>query len=342
MNMLNRQWLLRRRPCGNVGRDDFTYHENYLPTQVPLEPGGLLLHNIIFLCAPTMRNWMDAPENNFYPSIALGDPIIAPAACEVLASRRDNITPGTRVMSFTSWQDYQCVGPDHQVTVIPDGMSYVEALGIYGLNARTGYFGLLKVGQPEAGETLVVSGAAGSTGSIAAQIGKIVGCRVIGIAGGTEKCTWLTESCGLDAALNYQEGHLRERLRDLCPTGIDVFFDNVGGEILQAAIENMARFGRIVLCGQIATYTEDGPARGPNNMMRLIYGSITLQGFLQSDYLDETDSAVAQLRQWVKEKKIVHREDIRRGFENLPTTFSSLFDGSNRGTLLALVEEKND
>jgi NADPH-dependent curcumin reductase CurA len=333
---------LRRRPCGNVRLDDFTYHENYSPTPGSLEPGDLLLRNVMFLCAPTMRNWMDAPENNLYPSISLGDPVIAPAACEVLASRRDNIAAGARVMCFTSWQDYQCVGPNHQVAIIPDGMSYVEAMGVYGLNARTGYFGLLKVGRPKAGETLVVSGAAGSTGSIAAQIGKIVGCRVIGIAGSSEKCTWLTESCGLDAALNYREGRLRERLRDLCPNGIDVYFDNVGGEMLQAAIENMARFGRIVLCGQIATYTEAGPARGPNNLMRLIYGSITLQGFLQGDYVDETDSAVAQLRQWVEENKIVHREDIRHGFKNLPMTFSSLFDGSNQGTLLASIGEKDD
>jgi NADPH-dependent curcumin reductase CurA len=211
-------------------------------------------------------------------------------------------------------------------------------MGAYGLNARTAYFGLFKVGRPKPGEALVVSGAAGSTGSVAAQIGKIMGCRVIGIAGGPDKCHWLTQVCGLDAAIDYRQGRVQERLAELCPDGIDIFYDNVGGDILQAAVENMARFGRIVLCGQIANYTKGGPAPGPSNMMRIIYGGITMQGFLQSHYADEAAAAIAQLRQWVAAGKIAHREDVRTGFMNIPEIFATLFAGRNQGTLLAVPD----
>ena len=338
MPEINRQWLLRRRPTGNVTTDDFEYRETELPDVSSLQPDELVLRNLAFLCAPTMRNWMEPPGNSLYPSIPIGDPVMAPAACEVVASARDGVPVGMRVMAFTSWQDFQHVGADHEVSPIPDGMSVIDAMSTYGLNARTAYFGLLKVGRPKAGETLVVSGAAGSTGSVAAQIGKILGCRVIGIAGGPKKCAWLTEICGLDAAVDYRNGDVTEQLRALCPEGIDIFYDNVGGEILQAAIENRAKFGRIVLCGQIATYTEGGPARGPNNMMRLIYGGVTMQGFLQSDYAAEIDSAIVQLRDWVGRGLIFQRADVRSGFKNIPQTFSALFDGGNEGTLLATTE----
>jgi NADPH-dependent curcumin reductase CurA len=335
---MNRQWLLQCRPQGNVKQADFAYREVAWPDPASLKPGELLLHNRAFLCAPTMRNWMDPPGNNLYPSLPLGEPVRAPAACDVIASARSDVPVGMRVTSRTSWQDVELLTADHSVAPIADGISFVDALGVYGLNARTAYFGLLKVGRPRAGETLVVSGAAGSTGSMAAQIGKIMGCRVIGIAGGADKCRWLTEDCGLDAAIDYRQGHILQRLAELCPNGVDIFYDNVGGDLLQAAVENMARYGRIVLCGQIANYTRGGPAPGPNNMMRLVYGSITMQGFLQSDYAVEADMAIAQLRTWVAEGRIIHREDVRTGFLNIPDSFASLFDGSNQGTLIVIPD----
>jgi NADPH-dependent curcumin reductase CurA len=338
MNSVNRQWLLRRRPRGNVEAADFEYRETEIPDSASLRPGELLLRNRVFTCAPTMRNWMNPPGNDFYPSLALGEPVLAPAACEVIASAREGLSAGARVTSVTSWQDYERIGPERAVARIPDGVSFVDAMGVYGLNARTAYFGLLRVGRPQPGETLVVSGAAGSTGAMAAQIGKIVGCRVVGIAGGADKCAWLTGTCGLDAAVDYKKDPVQERLAELCPNGINIFYDNVGGAILQAAVENMARFGRIVLCGQIASYTDASPAPGPTNMMRIIYGSITMQGFLQSNYLSEADAAIAQLREWVEAGKIVHREDVRPGFKRIPETFSALFEGGNHGTLLAVVD----
>jgi NADPH-dependent curcumin reductase CurA len=338
MTERNRRWLLRRRPVGLFEPADLEYHEAEIPLASALRPGEVLLRNRMFLCAPTIRNWMDEKGNSLYPSIPLGSPVMAPGAGEVVQSANPDVAVGTRIRTFSAWQDFHLIPAGQAVSVIPGDMTYAEAMGIFGSNTLTGYFGLLKVGRPKQGETLVVSGAAGSTGSIAAQIGKIKGCRVIGIAGGSKKCSWLTETCGLDAAIDYREGRLVDRLAEVCPQGIDIFYDNVGGEVLQAAVENMARFGRIVLCGQIGAYNSGGPIEGPRNMMRIIYGSITMQGFLMRDYVDEADSARDEIRGWVAQRLIVHREDVRHGFGNIPATFSALFDGSNEGTLLAAVD----
>ncbi|MDB6085879.1 MAG: NADP-dependent oxidoreductase [Gammaproteobacteria bacterium] len=291
----------------------------------------------MFLCAPTMRNWMDEERNAFYPSIPIGAPILAPAAGEIVASANETMTVGARIMTMSSWQDYHVIPAGNRITGIPDDLSLVEAMGPYGSNALTGYFGLLRVGRPKAGETLVVSGAAGSTGSMAAQIGKIQGCRVIGIAGGADKCAWLVNECKLDAAIDYRREAVSERLAELAPGGIDIFFDNVGGDMLQAAVDNMARHGRIVLCGQVAGYNDGTPIEGPRNMMRVIYGSITIQGFLMRNYASEANEALTELRRWIGDGLIAHREDVRHGFENIPNIFSALFDGSNRGTLLASI-----
>ena len=335
--MINRQWRLARRPTGPATPADFEYREDDYAIPA-LDDGQVLLRNHVFLCAPTMRNWMDPPGNSLYPSIALGDPVMAPAAGEVVASAHPDFPVGSRVTTFSSWQDYQVID-GARLNPIPDGVSTIDAMGRYGLNPLTGYFGLLRVGQPAAGETVVVSGAAGSTGSTAAQIAKLLGCRTIGIAGGDDKCRWLVDECGLDAAIDYKAGAVEQQLRDLCPNGIDVFFDNVGSGILQAAVDNMARHGRIVLCGQIASYNDDRLPEGPRNMMRLIYGSIRMQGFLMGDYAAEIPTALAELKKWGETGAIRHREDVRSGFKRLPTIFGALFDGSNQGTLLASIAD---
>ncbi len=338
MSAINRQWLLRRRPNGAATRGDFDYREETAPDGASLQLGELILRNKAFLCAPTMRNWMEAPGNSLYPSIPIGSAIMAPAICEVVASARDGVPVGTRVTAITSWQDFQRVESGLDVTPVPNWMSDVDALGLYGINGVTAYIGVTRIGQPKAGETVVVSGAAGSTGVTAAQIAKNLGCRVIGIAGGKEKCDWLTGEIGLDAAIDYREGDVQGQLAKLCPEGIHVYYDNVGGEILQAAIENMAVFGRIVLCGQIASYNDDGPVPGPDNMMRLIYGNIRMEGFLCLAYADVFPEARDKLREWKEAGMMVHREDVRPGFENLPDTYSALFDGSNQGTLIGLID----
>jgi NADPH-dependent curcumin reductase CurA len=340
MSTVNRQWLLKRRPAGHLNEGDFEYREAPIPSD-DLKPGEILVRNVGFLCAPTMRNWMDPPSKSLYPSIPLGQPIMAPGVARVIASQADGIKAGDRVLGLSSWQDYAVLsgGGLRRPTLIPDGIDFLEGIGRYGLNPMTAYFGLLDVGAAVSGETLVVSGAAGSTGSTAAQIGKIKGMNVIGIAGGKSKCAWLTNECGIDAAIDYKSEDVAARIAQLCPAGIDVFYDNVGGEILQAAIDNMAPKGRIVLCGQIASYDTAESAEGPRNMMRLVYGSIRMQGFLCGNYADRFDEAVNNLKAWTAAGKINYREDLRTGFENLPKSFSALFDGSNAGTLLVQIDD---
>ena len=340
MGEVNRQWLLKQRPQGSLRVDDFEYHEVPVPAG-ELKQDEILVRNVAFLCAPTMRNWMDPPGNSLYPSIPLGTPVMAPAVGRVVASAAPDVKVGTRVFALSTWQDYAIVAASalRRPTELPEGVSFLEGLGRYGLNPMTAYFGLLDVGQPKAGETLLVSGAAGSTGSTVAQIGKLKGLTVIGIAGGKAKCDWLTGECGIDAAIDYKSEDLAARLAELCPKGINVFFDNVGGDILQAAINNMAPFGRIVLCGQISSYDSDESAQGPRNMMRLIYGGIRMQGFLCGHYADRFGEAAAALRAWSKDGKIAYREDLRNGFENLPSAFADLFDGSNAGTLLVQIDD---
>lgn len=340
MSRINRQWLLARRPNGPAVLEDFEFREQGVE-QPELKEGEVQLHNMAFLCAPTMRNWMDPPGNSLYPSIPIGDPVMAPSAGRVTASAHPDYPVGSRIATISSWQDYEVLLPDERPTqVIPEGQTFLDALGIFGLNALAGYFGLLEVGQPEPGETVVVSGAAGSAGSVAAQIAKIKGCRVIGIAGGPDKCGWLVDHCGLDACIDYKRESVADRLKELCPDGINIFFDNVGGEVLQAVIENMAEFGRIVLCGQIASYNDGEAPEGPRNMMRLIYGGMRMQGFLMGHYADKFAEAVKELDAWEKQGLIKHREDIREGFDSLPRVFNALFEGKNKGTLIVQIDEK--
>ena len=341
MAKTNRRWLLKQRPNGALKPTDFEMVEAELK-DVDLNPDEILIQNMAFLCAPTMRNWMDPPGNSLYPSIPLGQPIMAPAAGLVVASATDDLPVGSRVLALSSWQDYAVVAGAglRRPTLLPDGVSYLEGLGRYGLNPMTAYFGLLEVGQPRAQETLVVSGAAGSTGSTVCQIGKIEGLRVIGIAGGKEKCGWLVDECGIDGVIDYKSENIADRLAALCPDGINIFFDNVGGDILQAAIDNMAPFGRVVLCGQIASYDDGESPEGPRNMMRMVYGGIRMQGFLCGHYAARFPEAVAELKKWTTEGKLQYREDLRQGFENLPTSFADLFTGANKGTLLVQVDER--
>ncbi len=330
----HRQWVLARRPSGSLQADDFELQEVDRPSE-DLPPGHIMVHNSLFLCAPTMRNWMDPPSNSMYPSIELGAPVIATSAGRVLASTDDRFPVGSRVTGIGHWAEYDVVNSSvWPVRLVPEGDTLLEHMGPIGMNAMTAYFGVTAVGHPKAGETMLVSGAAGSTGSVAAQIGRILGCRVIGVAGGPEKCAFLINELGLDGAIDYREGDLVSQVAALCPDGVDVFFDNVGGDVLQAAIENMNRHGRIVLCGQIAGYNGSRPIDGPTNMMRLIYGAITMQGYLLGDYEAELPKARADLKKWIASGELVHREDVRQGFENLPTVFAEILTGGNSGTLL--------
>ena len=224
-------------------------------------------------------------------------------------------------------------------TVVPKGTPPTWPLGVCGITGLTAYFGLLDLGKPKAGETVVVSGAAGATGSIAAQVAKIQGCRVVGIAGGPEKCRWLTETAHLDAAIDYKREDVAKRIRELCPKGIDVYFDNVGGEILDAALANLAQRARVVLCGGISGYNEASPPPGPRNLMNLVITRSRMEGFIVIDYVPRFAEGAAKLAQWVAEGKLAHAEDIQRGIENAPKTFLRLFQGKNLGKQLLQIAE---
>lgn len=334
MTKTKRQWILAKRPQGKAQLDDFRYQE--VPFTPPaLKDGELLVRTVAFLCAPTIRNWMDPPSINLYPSINIDEPIMGPLAARVVQSKNPSFPEGALVTSAGTWEDYIVV--DEQSPLLrrmPEGCTPVDALGLYGLNALTGYFGLTRIGQPQKGDVILVSGAAGSAGSSAAQVGKTLGCKVIGIAGGAEKCKWLTEECGIDACIDYKAESVTERLAELCPEGINVFFDNVGGDILQAGVNNLAPGARVALCGQIATYDEDDNTSGLKNIMRLIYGSMRMEGFLVNNYEADFPDACELLEKWAKEGKFEHREDVRKGFESLPSSFLNLFEGKNSGTLI--------
>ena len=333
----NRQWILKSRPHGHLSIDNFAFQKSKIDAD-KLEDGNIIMKNLAFLCAPTMRNWMDPPSKNLYPSIELGQPVLAPATGEVVESRNNSYPVGSKVSTLSSWQDYEIIDPKlRPLNLISENLTPVESIGKFGLNSLTGYFGLTKIGLPKSGETVVVSAAAGATGSVAAQIAKLLGCRVIGIAGGATKCSWLTEKIKLEGAIDYKSENIDTCLKELCPNGIDIYFDNVGGNILRNAVQHMAKFGRIVLCGQISTYDSKQAASGPEDMMRLIYGSVRMEGFLTRNYTEEFPLAIQQLRQWEKEKQLILKEDLREGFESLPQSYLDLFSGSNEGILVVSI-----
>jgi NADPH-dependent curcumin reductase CurA len=337
----NRQWLLACRPSGALGLEHFAFRDVEMH-EPELLPGQILVRNLVFSCAPTIRNWMNDPHRSYRASIMPGEPITGPACARVVRSANERFPAGSVLVGVSSWQDYSIMSPDlapTPVLPVPVGLSLTDAMGVCGLNGLTAYFGLLKIGQPQRGETLVVSAAAGSVGSIAVQIGKLKGCRVIGIAGGPAKCEWLLKTCGVDAAIDYRAGNLSEALARAAPTGVDIFFDNVGGEILQITVDHMAIHGRVVLCGQVSAYNSDAPAQGPRDMMRVVYKRLLLQGFVTGDYLDEAQAARSELQRWLAEGKIVRHEDVRSGFEQLPAAFLDLFTGANAGTLLVASDE---
>lgn len=340
MTELNRQWILTRRPKALAVPEDFTFRqEEYAPSV--LKDGTILVRNVAFLCAPTIRNWMDDPGKSLFPSIALGAPVRGPSAARVIASANPLFPAGSRVCTIGNWQDYDVVDPGTVlVRAIPEGFSFIDSLGSLGLNALTAYVGLREIAQPKSGETLLVSGAAGSVGSTAAQIGKIMGCHVIGIAGGKEKCARLLSQGWVDECIDYKSDDISARIAALCPGGVDIFFDNVGGATLQAAIDNMARRSRIVLCGQIAGYNGDDTDTRIGNLMRLVYGGIRMQGFLASMYSDLFPQAMTQLAAWMQEGRLHHREDVRVGMGILPMSLNALFDGSNTGTLIVQVSDE--
>lgn len=330
-----RRILLAARPHGLVDGTVLTVDDQ---ATVP-EPGdGQALVKVTHLSIdPTIRTWMDdAP--GYLPPIGIGDVVRSGGIGEVVASRSDVLPVGSTVFGMLGWQEYAVAdGADGSMTVVPPGLDPAVVLGVLGVTGMTAYFGIKDIGRPRAGDTVVVSGAAGATGSVAGQLARIEGAgRVVGIAGSPDKCAWLVDELGFDDAINYRTDDVGARLRDTCPDGIDVYFDNVGGDILDACLANLAMRARVVLCGAISQYNEDRPV-GPRNYLQLIVKRARMEGFLILDYLDRFPEAQLEMAGWVLEGRIHHREHVVDGLEHAGEALNLLFSGGNTGKVVVTV-----
>jgi NADPH-dependent curcumin reductase CurA len=331
---LNRRWLLARRPQGLVKADDFKFSEEGVPA---LADGEILVRNLYLSCDPTQRSWMSV--KTYMPAVKLGEVMRSFAVGEVRASRDPRFKEGQIVYGMFGWQDFCAARADDffPMLAVPSGVSLEAALGVFGLTGLTAHFGLTEVADVKPGETVVVSGAAGATGSVAGQIAKILGCNVVGIAGGREKCDYLVKTLGFDAAIDYKNENIVSRMRETCPKGINVFFDNVGGKILDAALMMLAMRARVVICGSVSGYNDQGPPEGPRNLMQLLVRRARMEGFVMTDFNDRVPSALVALSAWVREGRIKHRSDIVEGFENAPAALLRLFSGENLGKQLVRI-----
>jgi hypothetical protein len=296
-----------------------------------------LVHNKYLSLDPTNRGWAGEIDT-YLPAVKLGDVMRGGVIGVVEESRNTDFKVGDHVSGLLGWQEY-AVSDGTGLTKLPDNpaIPLTAYMGLFGHIGLTAYYGLLDVGQPKAGETLVVSGAAGAVGSLVGQIGKIKGLHVVGIAGSDEKCRWLTDELGFDAAINYKTENVSEALRHACPNGIDVYFENVGGAILDAVLAQINLHARISLCGLISQYNATEPVPGPYNFAMILIKRARVQGFIVMDYLNRADEAMNQLGRWLMEGKIKYRVDVVEGLEQAPRAVNKLFDGSNRGKLVLKI-----
>jgi len=331
----NKQWLLAKRPHGMISEANWKLQEAPVPQ---LADGEALVQTLYLSCDPTQRGWME-DRPSYMPPVGIGEVMRAGSIGRVIESRSPLLAPGDCVEGMAGWQQYTVVkaGGPFGATKLPPGLDPKLLMGVLGVTGLTAYFGLLDLGQPKAGETVVVSGAAGATGSIAGQIARIQGCRVIGIAGGPDKCAWLTKQARFDAAIDYKRGDVDGQLHALAPQGVDVYFDNVGGEILDAVLAQLRIKARVVLCGGISAYNEVTPPPGPRNLMNLVIQRARMEGFIVIDYVAKFGDARAQLKKWVDAGELAHQEDVLVGIEKAPEALLRLFSGKNLGKQLVQV-----
>ena len=328
----NRQILLASLPDGPLRTDHFRLQNAPMPQ--PAE-GQLLVRSLYLSLDAANRAWMQGAT--YRAAVGAGDVMPGGVLAEVVVSRAPGYAPGDLVMTETGWQDYAAVAASG-LRKLPRIEPLTHLLGVYGIAGLTAYFGLLDVGRPQAGETVVVSAAAGSVGSLVGQIAKLKGATVIGIAGGQAKCDLLTREFGFDAAIDYKAGSLFKVLRDLTPKGIDLYFDNVGGAVFEACLFNMAQRGRIVCCGAVSQYDGKPPPHGPRGVPGLIVTRrLRLEGFILYDHMDRADAALADLQQWVAQGRLKAPEDIVQGLENAPAGLVGLLAGENIGKRMVRV-----
>jgi len=331
----NRQWVLASRPVGMVQESNFELRETPVPEP---GPGQMLVRVIYCSLDPAMRGWI-TDRRSYVPPVQIGEVMRAGGLGEVVASSHPGFAPGDIVSGTTGWQEY-CVSDGAGMMPfrkLDRKADLRAAMGVFSGAGMSAYFGLLDLGQPKPGETVVVSGAAGAVGSVAGQIARIKGCRTVGIAGSDEKCRWLVDELGFDAAINYKTEDVPARLHETCPNGIDVFFDNVGGPILNAILTQINLKARIVLCGGISAYNAVEPPPGPSNYMQLVVMRARMEGFIIIDYVPRFPEAAAEMGRWMAEGKLKSRDTVVQGIENAPRALQMLFEGGNTGKLLLQV-----
>ena len=333
MQLTNHRFLLAARPVGMPKPSDWTFIEE--PVAEPKD-GELLVQVLYVSLDPAMRGWMNEARS-YTPPIGIGELMRALGLGIVTASRNPHFAAGDHVSGVFGVQEYALTDGKGVRKIDPRIAPLPKHLSVLGMTGMTAYFGLLDTGQPKPGDTVVVSAAAGTVGSIAGQIARIKDCRVIGIAGGPDKCRYIAQDLGFDAAIDYKSENVRKSLRNHCPDGIDVYFDNVGGTILEAALANLARGARIVICGAISQYCNTGPTAGPSNYMSLLTNRAMMKGMLVMDYFDRYPQAGAEMAAWMAAGKLKSREDIVEGLATFPETLLKLFKGENQGKLILRV-----
>jgi NADPH-dependent curcumin reductase CurA len=339
-SLSNRQFRLARRPVGLPTRDD--WQETTEAVQPP-PAGGLVVQTLALSLDPAMRGWMNEGKSYIAP-VGLGEVMRAGGIGRVLASTHPKFAAGDLVSGVLGVQSYASFD---EAGARSAGLHRVDLklgtvtqwLNVLGMPGMTAYFGLLDVGQPRPGNTVVVSGAAGAVGQTVGQLARIKGCRVVGIAGGRAKCDWVVGELGFDACIDYKAGNVRAALKEHCPKGVDVYFDNVGGEILDEVLARLAMHARIVICGAISQYNNTTPVQGPRNYLSLLVHRARMQGMVVFDYAERFPQAIAELSGYLKDGRMKSREDVVRGLEHFPETLNKLFSGANFGKLVLQVAD---
>lgn len=334
--MTNRQWILMRRPVGDIRDGDLVLQTSPIPKA---KAGEVVIRNEWLSLDPTNRVWMSDMEQ-YLPPVPLDSPMRGVVVGKVVDSGSDAFAVGSYAMGLGSWSDYSCV-PAAMLSPVPElpGISRKDVFGQFAVVAPTAYFGLLDIGAPKIGETLVVSGAAGAVGCIAVQLGKAWGCKVVGIAGGREKCDWIRNDLGADAVIDYKSEPVGPRLKAICPEGVDIYFDNVGGDTRNTVMSQMNLFGRVALCGMISGYNDDGREATPANYSRILMQRLKVQGFIVLDHAARFPEAIGALARLHLEGRMKWRYHEVDGLEHADKAVRLLYTGGNTGKLMVRLAD---
>jgi hypothetical protein len=334
MTTMNKQWRLKARPVGEPSADTWDYTESEIPT---IKDGQLLIKIEYISLDPAMRGWLNDAKSYIEP-VQIGDVMRAGTVGKVVESKLDGFVAGDYVCGHNGVQSYAVSDGNGLYKVDPNLAPLPYYLGVLGMPGMTGYFGLLKTGQPKAGDTVVVSGAAGAVGGLVGQIAKIKGCRVVGIAGGPEKCKFLVDELGFDAAVDYKNENVKKALKEACPKGVDVYFDNVGGDILDDVLTQINLHARIVICGAISQYNNTTAVKGPSNYLALLVNRARMEGIVVFDNIKEYPVAMKEIAGWIQSGEMTVKDHVVEGIETFPDTLMMLFKGKNFGKLVLKVE----